>query len=103
MGDREVDPVKVIHQNSSSQEPCDAPSTSTYGLYPLGCHDRLSHAIEEHSNFWRIRVVAVSLFDTPAELSFNHQADGLHINGTAEAPGKYAFVLPISFEDSKHE
>jgi hypothetical protein len=103
MGDGEVDPVKVIDQNSSSQEPCDAPSTSTYGLYPLRCHDRLSHAIEEHSNFWRIRVVAVSLFGTPAELSFNHQADGLHINGTAEAPGKYAFVLPISFEDSKHE
>jgi hypothetical protein len=46
---------------------------------------------------------SVSLFGTPAELSFNHQAEGLYINGPAEAPGEYGFVLPISFEDSKHE
>jgi hypothetical protein len=49
------------------------------------------------------KVHAVSLLGSPAELSSNQQADGLHINRPAETPGKYAFVLRISFEDSKHE
>jgi hypothetical protein len=33
------------------------------------------------------KVHAVSLLGTPAELSFNQQANGLHINAPAEAAG----------------
>jgi alpha-L-fucosidase len=48
------------------------------------------------------KVSAVNLLGTPTELSFTQQADGLHIHVPAEAPGKYAFVYRISFEDEKH-
>jgi alpha-L-fucosidase len=48
------------------------------------------------------KVSAVNLLGTSAELTFIQQADGLHIHVPAEAPGKYAFVYRISFEDDKH-
>jgi hypothetical protein len=68
MRDGEVDPVKVIDENSSSQEPCNTPSASADGVYPLRCHDRLSNGIEEHSNFWRIRVVSARAYRSPVLL-----------------------------------
>jgi alpha-L-fucosidase len=48
------------------------------------------------------KVSSVNLLETSAELTFVQQADGLHIHLPAEAPGKYAFVYRISFEDDKH-
>jgi hypothetical protein len=65
MRDGEVNPVKVIDKNSSSQEPCNTPSAPAY---PLRCHDRLSNGIEVHSNFWRIRVVSVRAYRSPVML-----------------------------------
>ena len=49
------------------------------------------------------KVNSVSLLGASAELTFTQRADGLHIKVPAEAPGKYAYVYRISFEDAKHQ
>ena len=48
------------------------------------------------------KVNSVSLLGASAELTFTQRADGLHIRVPAEAPGKYAYVYRIGFEDAKH-
>jgi alpha-L-fucosidase len=48
------------------------------------------------------KVNSVSLLGASAELTFTQRADGLHIKVPAEAPGKYAYVYRIGFEDAKH-
>jgi alpha-L-fucosidase len=49
------------------------------------------------------KVSEVSLLGASAKLAFTQDADGLHIKVPAEAPGKYAYVYRISFEDAKHQ
>lgn len=48
------------------------------------------------------KVNSVSLLGAPAELTFTQRTDGLHIKVPAEAPGEYAYVYRIGFEDAKH-
>jgi alpha-L-fucosidase len=49
------------------------------------------------------KVSEVSLLGASAKLAFTQGADGLHIKVPAEAPGKYAYVYRISFEDAKRQ
>jgi alpha-L-fucosidase len=48
------------------------------------------------------KIESVRLLSSNATLKFEQQADGLHLQLPAEAPGKYAYAYRVSFAGSVH-
>jgi alpha-L-fucosidase len=68
-------------------------------VWPVG-GQAVVHSLGTNAPGGRQKIASVALFGSDVTLHFQQQADGLHIQLPAQAPGKYAYAFRISFESA---